>query len=218
MRTSAAAAERPGARLARHGTAALTDAELMAVMLGRGLGNGRGPAAAREAAELLRKQGAHVAIEQLVAIPGVGLARACSVVAAFELARRALVHTGPKLECARDVVVVANGLRAQREQRLVAMTADADGYLLRRRTVFAGGANPTSVHPREVFGPAMLDRAAYVFLAHNHPSGGPKPTREEIHAARRIAAAGSSLGIEVRDHVIVSDRAFYSFREHGLLG
>jgi DNA repair protein RadC len=217
MRTTATTAERPGSRLARHGTAALTDAELMAVMLGRGAGDGKGPAAAREAADLLRKQGAHVAIEQLVAIPGVGLARACSIVAAFELARRALAHAGPRLECARDVVVVANGLRAQREQRLVSMTADADGYLLRRRTVFAGNAGAAAVHPREVFGPAMLDRAACVFIAQNHPSGGLRPTRDEIEAARRIAAAGRSLGIEVRDHVIVTDRAFYSLREHGLL-
>ena len=209
--------ERPREKLARLGTSSLSDAELMAVMLGSGSRAAGVLVVAQATTEVLRKQGVHVSLEQLVSVRGVGNAKACSILASLELARRVLVPRGPKMECPRDVLAVSNGLRAKRQEMFVVMTADADSNLLRRRTVFVGTLDASLVHPREVFAAAIADRAACVFLAHNHPSGNERPSNADVSATRRLVEAGRVLGIEVRDHVIVTANGYYSFREHDLL-
>jgi DNA repair protein RadC len=214
---SLAPSDRPREKLSRLGPSALTETELIAVLLGSGSRVSGVLQVARAAAEALRTSGMHVSLEQLAGLPGLGAAKACSILASLELARRVLAPRGPKLECARDVYVVANGLRTKRQEQFVVMTADADCNLLRRRTVFVGTLDASLVHPREVFAAAIADRAAFVFVAHNHPSGNQKPSAADIAATRRIVEAGRMLGIEVRDHVIVTANGYFSFREHDLL-
>jgi DNA repair protein RadC len=210
-------AEKPRDKLTRLGVTGLSDAELLDVMLGASGRATRKSPAARAAVELLRRSGARVGLEQLRSVKGLGPAKACSILASLELARRVLAPKGPKLECARDVYVVADGLRAKRQEQLVMMTADADGNMVRRRTVFAGTMDPSLVQPRDVFTAALTDRAASVFLAHNHPPGNERPSVADVAATRRIVQAGRALGIEVRDHVIVTTKGYFSFRDHGLI-
>ncbi len=210
-------AERPRDKLSRLGATGLTDADLVAIVLGTRSEASRTPSATRAAVELLRRSGARVGLEQLRSVKGLGPAKACSLLASLELARRVLTPKGPKLECARDVYVVADGLRAKRQEQLVMMTADADGNMVRRRTVFAGTLDPSLVQPRDVFTAALADRAASVFLAHNHPPGSERPSVADVAATRRLVQAGRVLGIEVRDHVIVTTKGYFSFRDHGLI-
>lgn len=97
------------------------------------------------------------------------------------------------------------------------LTADGDGHLLRRQTVFVGTLDRCLVHPREVFAEAIADRAASVFLAHNHPSGNEQPSEDDLAVTRRLVETGEVMGIQVRDHVIVTRGSYCSFREHELL-
>ncbi len=210
-------AEKPRDKLTRLGVTGLSDAELVDLVLGRSSGASRRPSAAHKAVELLRGTGARVGLEQLRSVKGLGPAKARSILASLELARRVLAPKGPKLECARDVYVVADGLRSKKQEQLVVMTADADGNMVRRRTVFAGTLDPSMVQPRDVFTAALSDRAASVFLVHNHRPGNERPSVADVAATRRIVQAGRALGIEVRDHVIVTTKGYFSFRDHGLI-
>jgi DNA repair protein RadC len=207
----------PRDKLSRLGASGLSDTELMDVIIGTSSRVPRPSSAARTAVEHLRRSGAHVGLEQLRSVKGLGPARACSILASLELARRVLASRGPKLECSRDVYIVADGLREKRREQLVVMTADADGNMVRRRTVLAGTLDPSLVQPGDVFAAAIADRAASVFLVHNHPAGNERPSVADVAATRRIVQAGRVLGIEVRDHVIVSTKGFFSFRDHGLI-
>lgn len=213
---------RPRERLRMLGPEALTDQELLAILLGTG---SQAESALDLARRILAEYGvgrslAEASVEELCRIPGVGLAKAAQVQAAVELGRRLSGTLPDRITLARPEVVAAF-LRSQmahldREQFRV-LLLDARNRLIYQHVVAVGGLDSAPVHPREVFKEAIKRSAAAVILAHNHPSGDPEPSAPDLGVTRRLCRAGEILGIDVADHIIVAQGGFVSFRAKGLL-
>lgn len=216
--------ERPRERLAARGPAALSDAELLAILIRTGAGQ---VTAVDLAATLLREFGslddlAARSYKELIRFRGVGEAKALVLAAAFELGRRASVSRegGKRLQiCSpEDVVRRFQPLMKDLHQEMFkVLLLDSANHLLRDVTVSVGILNSSLVHPREVFQMAILQPAAAVILLHNHPSGNPEPSAEDIQITRQIVQAGKIMGIPVHDHIIVALDKYTSFAEKGLL-
>lgn len=116
-----------------------------------------------------------------------------------------------------DLLALFRFIRTKRQEYFVCLSLDSGGKPLRRRTVTIGTLNATLVHPREVFAGPLQDRAAAVVIAHNHPSGNPEPSKDDVKTTQQLIAAGQLLGVKVADHVIVTRHDHYSFRRGGLL-
>ncbi|HVB10583.1 MAG TPA: DNA repair protein RadC [Bacillota bacterium] len=216
-------ADRPRERLLRDGPAVLSDAELLAVVLGTGHASG-GATALDLAREVLGERGLPALTEAgapaLVGIPGVGAAKAARVAAALELGRRAGRGRPdrPQLKTPADVVAAAADLLhdADRE-RLVVLSADTKHRLLGCDVVSIGTLDGSPAHPREVFKSAIRRNAAAIALVHNHPSGDPTPSPEDRAVTRRMHQAGKLLGIPLLDHVVVGDTRYVSLRAEGMI-
>ena len=211
----------PREKLERLGPEALRDEELLAVLLRTGY---EGKNVLRVADGILRRYPPEVlldmGLEGLTRLKGIGRAKAAGLVAAFELARRALdrgIGIAPALSQPVDVVGIVSDLRALRKEHFVSVFLNARNQMISRETVSVGTLNASLVHPREVFAPAVGSSAASVILVHNHPSGDVTPSREDVDLTKRMVQAGDIMGIEVLDHVIVAEERFLSMKEAGLL-
>jgi DNA repair protein RadC len=219
VRTGSGRTLRPRERLREQGPAVLSDGELLALVLGTGV-------AGRSALRVGRLVARHPPSElgawplaRWLAISGVGLARAAALVAAFELGRRALDRPACRapIRGPEDVLAHVRDLPRARREHFVVLLLNARHELERRETVSIGSLNASIVHPREVFLPAILHSAASVVLVHNHPSGDPEPSEEDLSITRRLLQVGELVGIGVLDHVIVAARGTVSFRARQLL-
>ena len=214
------ASERPRERLLAQGPGHLSDAELIAVLLRTGTKGRDAVALAREM--LAACNGSLPALSRLLPAElarrkGVGPAKAAAIVAALELARRMVVEpegTKPRFrssaDAARHFMVRYRGLK--RESFRVALL-DSGHRLIAEKTVTVGTLNLALVHPRDVFRHAVAESAAAVVLVHNHPSGDPAPSEEDLRLTRQLLKAGDDLGIPVVDHVIVAGSRWYSFAD-----
>ncbi|MDD5629420.1 MAG: DNA repair protein RadC [Elusimicrobia bacterium] len=213
--------ERPREKLARTGPGALSDQELLALVLRTGYA---GRSVMDLSASLLAGFGDGLPGADFAAlrrVKGVGGSRAAVLVASFELARRFCGRPDhrPTLDSpARVLEAVPEEVRAGRKEHLLAFYLNARSQLLLRETVSIGTLSASLVHPREVFSPAVANSAAGVIVVHNHPSGDCSPSPDDRDTTRRLCRAGEILGIPLLDHLIVAGSACYSFREHGLLG
>ncbi len=209
--------ERPREKLARRGPEALSDAELVALLLRTGTA---GRSALELAEGLLRDlpEGAASGFERLRRVHGVGPVRAAALAAAAELGRRGRPDPRPVVDCARAAAgLVPASVRGARKEHFVILCLNARRQLVHCETVSVGTLSASLVHPREVFSPAIAHAAAAVVAVHNHPSGEPTPSAEDRDATRRLQRAGELLGIPLADHVVVSETGFFSFREHGII-
>jgi DNA repair protein RadC len=210
--------ERPRERLLRTGTVTLGDKELVALLLGTGV---RERPAVEVAADLLRRTGgiigtARASARELAQISGIGSAGAARISAAFELGRRVvdLVHHRLSLERPDDVYrVLAPRFTGMSQELFLAAGVDIRNGLLDVVEVARGSVASVEVHPREVFRPLVRMAAAGAVLVHNHPSGDPTPSREDVELTRRMRQVGRVLGIPIVDHVIIGDRQFCSICE-----
>ena len=152
-------------------------------------------------------------------MPGIGPARAAALVAAFELGRRAQESTaaGSPIRGPEDVLRHVRDLRRARREHFVVLLLNARHELQSREVISIGSLNASIVHPREVFLPAILHSAASLVLVHNHPSGDPEPSEEDISISRRLVQVGDLVGIGILDHVIVASRGLVSMRSRQLL-
>jgi DNA repair protein RadC len=214
--------DRPRERLEAVGPEALSDAELVALLLRTG---GRGADAHAVAARLLERPGgllglARAARRDLAAVPGVGPAKQATLRAAFELGRRLAagrLAPGASLRSPADVFRHFHPtLRDAPHERFLVLLLDGRHRLLRHEMVSQGTLTASLVHPREVFRPALRESAAALLLVHNHPSGDPTPSAEDREVTARLVRAGELLGIPVLDHVVVAERGYASLREAGL--
>src|SRR5262245_11027246 len=215
--------DRPRERLYWNGTAALADVELLALQLGSGV---RGRSAVDVARAMLADYGslAEVASREaaeLAHVPGVGPAKAARLAAAFELTRRLRGRQpGERLRLASPLEVHAAYAPLMedltREVFRVALL-DAQNRLLRDRVVSEGTLSASLVHPREVFKPAIVESAASVILLHNHPSGDPAPSREDVRLTRQLVECARLLDLRIHDHVIIGQGGFGSLAEQGLI-
>jgi DNA repair protein RadC len=215
MQTPSETDERPRARLLASGARALTDAELLALVLGAGSGGVAGCDAARalvEAAPLAEL--AWAPPDAIACAPGVGLARAAVLAAAFELGRRAAWAPPRRGERCLDPGRVHELMRhaafAEREAFHVVLL-DVRGRLLRAVQVAEGSLTQCPVSPRDALRPAIREGAHGVVFVHNHPSGDPAPSSEDFDLTERLRAAADLVGVLARDHVIVASGGYYSF-------
>lgn len=218
--------ERPREKLLKRGAAALTDAELLALVLRTG-DAAAGKSAIDLGRELLERfegnlrELAQAELNELQQIKGLGLAKAASIKAAFTLGSRFQARRLETLERFTSPAQVFDffhhELRDNRKELFLALLLDGKNRITRKVQVSEGSLNQSIVHPREVFAPAVRESAAAVIFIHNHPSGDPAPSREDREITNRLKEAGEILGIKVLDHIIIGDGAYYSFVESGLL-
>ena len=212
--------ERPRERLLESGPGVLTDADLVAVLFGTG-GPGEGvlELSERVTAALPLRQLHRVPVEELLLVKGLGHARAAQLLAAAELGRRlwpdgdaAALVRGPE-----TVFDLTRDIRGANREHFVGFYLNSRNQVLRREIISIGSLNASIVHPREVYQPAIAVSAASLILAHNHPSGDPTPSEEDLAITRRLVEAGRILGIDILDHVVVAKDAYASFKERKLL-
>jgi DNA repair protein RadC len=215
--------DRPREKLLRHGAPALGDNELVALVIGHGTRSG---GALSVANELLAAHGGlhgltRATSDDLVDVAGIGRARAAQILAALELGRRALTHApGARLQI-RDPREAAAYLMprfaARDVEQFGIVLLDTKHRVLRTSVLAIGTMNSTIVEPRDVFRGAATGNAAAIVVFHNHPSGDPHPSADDVDLTRRLVAAGVLMGIDVMDHLILGDTRYYSFREDGRL-
>lgn len=218
--------ERPRERLLHFGEGALSDAQLLAIVLRTG-DHASGATAVDLARRLLTLFENNLAamsaatVTELCQAQGIGPAKACEIKAAFELGRRLLARQGGQLRqfrSSKDVAYYYMPLLAnQKREQFQVVLLDRKNRVIRDVMVSQGSLTASVVHPREVFNPAIRDSAAAVICIHNHPSGDPQPSPEDRTLTTRLVEAGKLLGIQVLDHIIVGQRTYMSFADEGLL-
>ena len=215
--------ERPRERLLAQGADALTDAQLLAILLRVGR---QRSSAVQVGLEILDRLGglsglARCGIDELCAVPGVGAAKAAQLKAALTLGKRALaspLSRGTKITSSRDLFEHYHPtLRDLRHEIFKVVLLDAKHAIERDATVSEGSLTLSIVHPREVFTMAVKESAAAVIFLHNHPSGDPTPSQEDRVLTARLVSAGEVLGIRVLDHIVVGDGRYVSFADQGWL-
>lgn len=214
--------DRPREKLDRHGTGALGDNELLAVLIGHGR---PGADALSVANHVLQMAGGVQGLtrlrrDQLVEAPGVGPAQASRVLAAIELGRRTLTvprQLRPRFQSPRETAHYLLPLYgAFPVERFGVMLLDIRYRLLTTRLISVGSLDGTTAHPREVFREALVAGAGAVVVFHNHPSGDPSPSTDDIALTKRLRDAGRIVGVPMVDHVILADEKYASHREMGL--
>lgn len=215
--------DRPRERLDALGSSALSDAELIALLLRTG---NRGSSALAVATDLLDRHGglqglSRVSGRELGQSQGIGPAKSASLRAALEIGRRLAgrrLRAGAVIRSPSDVYHHFHpSLRDARQEQFLVILLDARHRVLRSELISQGTLTASLVHPREVFRPALRDAAAALVLVHNHPSGDPTPSAEDREVTARLASAGEILGVRVLDHIVVAERGFCSLREQGEL-
>ncbi len=182
------------------------------------MGTGRGSASpGKEGSALRFLQSA--AIEEITVIKGIGLAKAIQLKAAMEIGRRVGLELGEKVQIcsAADVGrLLMEEMRYLEQESFRTILLDARNRVISVETNSVGTLDSSTAHPREIFKAAIRKNAASLILVHNHPSGDPAPTREDVQVTRVLAEAGRLLGIEVVDHLVIGDNRYVSFREQGI--
>lgn len=214
-------ADRPRERMLSQGAEALSNAELLAILLRTGTYG----CSAVDLADRILKQfgGAHKLVEadlqELVDMPGIGLAKATQLKAAIEFGRRIArdaQERRPQLLTPADAAhYMMDRLRFERKEHFVALHLDSKNRLVGEEIVSVGTLNSSLVHPREIFKTALKRSAASIICLHNHPSGDPTPSFEDVEVTRRLVEAGQILGVEVLDHIVLGENCFLSMKEKG---
>ena len=213
--------DRPREKLIAKGAENLKDPELLAILLRTGkVGKNVIEIASQILGKYSKKRLLQMTYEDLSKISGIDSAKATTLLAAFELSKRALEVNDtnlPTIVTPKDVVAQLTDLRHNKKEHFVALYLNARNQLVHKETISMGTLNANLVHPREVFEPAVRYLAAQVVIAHNHPSGDPKPSDADLEITKRLAEAGKMMGIEVVDHIIVTKNSFLSFKEEHLI-
>jgi DNA repair protein RadC len=215
--------ERPRERLQKLGVEALSAQEILAVILGRGIA---GESVMVTAQRLLSQFGnlkgmAMATVEQLSQVKGIGLAKAAQIKAAFELANRLEGYSEAAdrspVKTPDDVAgLVKSRLRGKKKEYFLALLLDTRNQLIKVSEISIGSLDSSIVHPREVFKEAISASAASVIFVHNHPSGDPEASEDDIKLTKRLAEAGEIVGIDVLDHIIIGDKKYFSLKGKGL--
>jgi len=211
--------ERPREKLMQYGPEKLSNSELLAILLRSGK---KGENVIELANKILKKfskdELPNLTFNDLKDYSGLGPAKACEIVACFELGKRLLkdkkaeIYLKPK-----EIWEELKDLRDHKKEHFVIFYLDSRNQEIKREIISVGSLNANLVHPREVFEPAVRHLAAQIILAHNHPSGDPEPSEDDLEITKRLTESGKILGIEVVDHIIVVKNGFLSFKEKNLI-
>ncbi|MBM7648947.1 DNA repair protein RadC [Bacillus ectoiniformans] len=216
-------ADRPRERMRTGGAGSLSNHELLAILLRSGTKNESVLQVANrvlQAFEGLRML-KDASLEEITAIKGIGEAKAIQIMAALELGRRVSDLKFEERYVIRSPEDGANyvmeDMRFLSQEHFVALYLNTKNQVLHKQTLFIGSLNASIVHPREVFKEAFRRSAASVICIHNHPSGDPAPSREDIEVTKRLAECGKILGIDLLDHLIIGEKKYVSLKEKGYL-
>lgn len=215
--------ERPRERMMNYGAEALSHAELLAILLRTGT---KDESVVHLANRIMRQVGSirqlvDLSIEELTEIKGIGTAKAIQIKAGIELGRR-ITRTGKEevksIRSPRDAAdLLIEQLRYLQKEHFVCLFLNTKNHIISQETLSMGSLNASIVHPREVFRAAIKCSSASVIFAHNHPSGDPTPSPEDVALTKRLVEAGKIIGIEVLDHLVIGDMKFVSLKEQGLM-
>jgi DNA repair protein RadC len=211
--------ERPREKLMQYGPEKLSNSELLAIILRSGT---KEENVIELANKILKRFSANelpnLTYNDLKDYPGLGPAKACEIVACFELGKRLLKDKKAEIYLTpKDVWEELKDLRDHKKEHFVIFYLDSRNQEIKREIISVGSLNASLVHPREVFEPAVRNLAAQVILAHNHPSGDPEPSEEDLEMTKRLVEAGKILRIEIVDHFIINKTGFLSFKEKGVI-
>jgi DNA repair protein RadC len=211
--------DRPREKIAVKGAAALSDTELIEAIIGRGTRNRDVREIAKEIHRQVLEKGSAIRYDDLHTIDGIGPTKASQIMACFELGRRysGSRDQGVRVTRPEDILPLVATLREKRQEHFVCIALNGAGEVLGNRVITVGLLNHSLVHPREVFADAITDRAASVICVHNHPSGSLEPSSQDIAITSQLKEAGSILGIQLIDHIIVTKAGHVSLRERGLI-
>ena len=214
--------DRPREKLIEHGPDILSNSELLAILIRTGTTERSALDIARELTDnggLYSNIAQARSVADLSKIKGLGPAKAATILAAVELGRRvAGADPQKKVKLSSPEACVSYlmpRMRYEQQEKFLVLLLDSKNQLLKCQQVSEGTLNASVVHPREVFAPAMLHRAACVLAAHNHPSGDPAPSIEDRKLTQALEATGTVMGIPLLDHIIIGDGRYFSFRENG---
>ena len=216
------ASEQPRERLRDYGPSALSDAELVAILLRVGV---QGLNVVQLAQKMLLDHGGWVGLQRLTFhelcnIHGMGEAKAAQVKAALEIGRRLLLAQPEQRVQITTPADVANLLMLEmshlEQEHLRVVAVNTKNYVLKHFTVYIGSINSSAIRVGEVFKEALKQNAAAIIIAHNHPSGDPTPSSEDVAVTRQIVEAGDLLGIELLDHLVIGQGRWVSLRERNL--
>jgi DNA repair protein RadC len=206
---------RPRERLLRDGPEALSDKELLAILLNTGIKGKNVSVLAGELRERLDADKNIPSVKELSAMPGIGASRACSIVAMLEFGRRRWSARGVRIKTAGDIFPLIRHYADSRQERFISVSLNGAHEVIAVRVVTVGLVNKSLVHPREVFADVIADRASAVCVAHNHPSGIVKPSEQDDEVTEMLQEASSILGISFLDHLIFTENEYYSYRHAG---
>ncbi|WJH32542.1 DNA repair protein RadC [Paenibacillus aurantius] len=213
--------ERPRERMLHFGAQALSNAELLAILIRTGT---VAESAVRLAERVLKESGSlrnlvDMSVDELTRVKGIGEAKALQIRAGIELGRRlsrASLHDKITIRSPRDAAaLLMEDLRYLQKEHFVCLFLNTKNHVIAQETLSMGSLNASIVHPREVFRAAMKCSSASLICVHNHPSGDPTPSPEDIEITARLVEAGQIVGIEVLDHIIIADTGFVSLKEKG---
>ncbi len=209
--------DRPREKLLRTGAAALTDQELMAVLLDKGAPGMDVMKLAGKLVKVVDEKGLDVRAEDLREFDGVGDAKATLILAALEFARRRIKPEGVKIETPADLLSHVRHYADRKQEHFLCASINGANEILNIRVVSIGLIDRTPVHPREVFADALADRASAVIVAHNHPVGNLEPSAADVEVTAQLKAAAEVMGIALLDHIIFNRSGYFSFLESGRL-
>lgn len=215
--------ERPRERLVKFGADGLSTAELIAIILGTG---SRGNTAVELASKLLSKYDGNLRelfsaeVEELSKMKGLGFAKAVQLKACFELAKRIFEYKIDKnqVRSAQDIVnFLMPEIRFDKQEKLFAIFLDPRNYLIKHRLISIGGFDANVFKPKEILHLAVKENASSIILVHNHPSGDPEPSDEDIIITKKLKDAGKVVGLSIYDHIIIGDGCYISMKEKGIV-
>jgi DNA repair protein RadC len=212
--------DKPREKLLSKGAQALSNRELIALILGSGSKNNPLMSISKTIENMLENQQLEaLSIEKLSAVPGVGNSKACQILAAFELAKRFYIESEkPLIKKTCDILPLLKEYAEKKQEYFFTITLDGSKRVIDVHLTFIGTLNYALLHPREVFAVAITDRAASIIVAHNHPSGDPNPSYDDKVITQQLRDTGILMGIELSDHIIFTKKnRYYSFLAHGIL-
>ncbi|SET70022.1 DNA replication and repair protein RadC [Oceanobacillus limi] len=213
--------DRPRERLLKLGANQLSNQELLAIVLGSGTKNESVMTLANRV--LMHFEGLNLlkdaTIEELTAIKGIGSAKGVLILSAIEIGKRMSQYKPNERYVIRSpedgADYIMEEMRTLNQEHFVVLFLNTKNQIIHQQTIFIGSLNASIVHPREVYREAVKRSAASIIVAHNHPSGDPTPSQEDIHVTRRLVDSGKMIGIELLDHLVIGDRKFVSLKEKG---
>jgi len=211
--------ERPREKLEKYGPEKLSNSELLAILLRTGSKDLNVVELSRKILGKFKSDGLVKAnVNDLKNTFGLGSAKACEIVACFELGRRLLQNKKSQIYLTpKDVWQELKDIRDNKKEHFIIFFLDARNQEIKREVISVGSLNANLVHPREVFEPAIRHIAAQIIVAHNHPSDDEKPSEEDKKITKRLIESGKILGIDIVDHIIVTKNNYFSFKEHKLI-